>query len=118
MSLAFISTGTQYMDATGTRLRNACSTWNANFAQLFAGTGQTPQVINVSTQANTGTGDSAYVIFTKCNANFAALSALPAFVGLTLEVVNVGSAAINKVIGLGDPGVLACQKVNYNFAVL
>jgi hypothetical protein len=118
LALTQVNTGTYNMDASGTRLRNACSTWNTNFAALFAGTGLTPQVINVGPQSNTGTGDSAYVIFTKCNANFAALSALPAFVGLTLEVVNVGSAAINKVIGLADPGVLACRKVNYNFAVL
>lgn len=106
------------MDATGAVLRDACSTWNANFATLFAATTLAPpQVINVS-QPNTGTGDNAYTLFTKCNANFAALFALPAYSGLTQYVVKVGSGATNKVIGLGDPGVIACQKVNANFANL
>lgn len=117
MALSFISTGSQSMDAMGTRLRDACVIWNANFAQLFAGTGQIPQVINVSIRANTGAGDSAYSLFTKCNANFAYLFSLPAYSGNTQLVVNVGSS-INKVIGLADPGALACLKVNANFALL
>ena len=118
MALTQVSTGTYNMDASGTRLRDACNTWNGNFATLFAGTGLTPQLINTGANSNTGTGDSAYTIFTKCNANFAVLYALPIYSGLTQYVVNVGSASIPKVIGLGDPGVIACIKVNANFANL
>ena len=116
--IAQVNTGTYDMDATGTTFTQACVIWNANFAALFAAAGGTAQVINVSTAINNQQGDNAYVVFTKCNANFTVLFALAGISG-SLQLVNVGpGGAYNGIIGLGDPGVLACIKVNENFALL
>jgi hypothetical protein len=115
--IELVNTGKFNMDATGTNFNNACIIWNANFALLFAPLGVAPQVINVSTAINNGQGDSAYTVFTKCNANFGFLfnqlqgAAAP-------YPINVGNGAYNGIIGLGDPGVLACLKVNEMFAAL
>ena len=113
MALPLPSTGTYNMDATGATLNAACTIWNANFATLYAGTGGTPLVINTATPA-----DNAYTIFSKCNSNFAYLFGLPANAVLTNNVVNVGSVPYKGVIGLADPGYLACSKVNANFMTL
>jgi hypothetical protein len=115
--IELVNTGAFNMDATGTTFNNACVIWNANFALLFASTGVAPQVINTSNHINNMKGDSAYVVFTKCNANFTFLfnrlqGTAPPY------LVNVGAGAYNNVIGLGDPGVLACLKVNEMFGAL
>jgi hypothetical protein len=113
--IELVNTGAFNMDATGTNFNNACIIWNANFAQIFAGTGTAPQVINISTAINNGQGDSAFTVFTKCNANFGYI--FPLLRGEPLPYpINVGNGAYNGIIGLGDPGVLACLKVNEMFA--
>jgi hypothetical protein len=110
-----IATGARDMDATGTPLQTAGQLINAAFAPLFAAIGVTPQVINTSKYTNSGLGDSAYVGFTKINANFATLAQYYAFTPL---VINVAAAAYNGAIGAGDPGKAAMLKVNANFAAL
>jgi hypothetical protein len=112
--IELVNTGAFNMDATGTNFNNACLIWNANFALLFAPTGTAPQVINVSTAINNMQGDSAYVVFTKINANFGYI--FPLLRGEPAPyTINVGNGPYNNVIGLGDPGVLACLKVNEMF---
>lgn len=115
MALQVINTGQYNMDCRGDPLRVGFEKTNANFAILFAGTGLTPQVINVST-FNSGKGDTAYVAFSKINANFATLFA--GFSNPAPVFVNVGTQAYPGVIGVADTGVLAWDKVNANFAAL
>jgi hypothetical protein len=115
--IELVNTGAFNMDATGTNFHRACEIWNANFALLFAPTGTTPQVINVGTMINNMKGDSAYVVFTKCNQNFTYLFNT-LFGQAPPYVINVGNGAYNGIIGLGDPGVLACLKVNEMFEAL
>jgi hypothetical protein len=116
--IELVNTGAYNMDATGTTFYNACLIWNANFALLFAPLGVTPLVINVSTAINNMQGDSAYTVFSKCNANFAYLGSLAQYSTVPIQAINVGAGPYNGVIGLGDPGVLGCIKVNENFAAI
>ncbi len=110
--IATINTGTYDMDATGSWLFNAFTITNANFTSVFAPLGLTPQLVTIGTE-NLGQGDTLYAAFTKINANFAVLQGV--YTTIPFQLINVGSGAYNGVIGLGDPGKLAFQKINTNF---
>ena len=114
-----LNTGTYDMDATGNTLQAAFTTTNANFAQLYAATPGTPQVIKTGTYPNDQTGDNMPTAFGKVNANFTYLFSLAAYsVGPYLvNTTSVGN--IDGVVGYpADPGKLAWLKVKANFAIL
>lgn len=117
-----INIGLYAMDTTGTRFRPAMVMVNSNFALLSAAAGIPYNAIKFGPKPNDNKGDTFPVVFTKINDNFALQFNALGTPNLQ-QVISLGGEVgmiigTGQIIGTGDPGRVAFEKINSNFTYL